>query len=72
MLNWDDYGKEEVNTAAAVTATKTVVDAPKVEELKPAPTPVDTEARIKNENTSIEEGSRAKIAREAIKNLELI
>jgi hypothetical protein len=47
MLNWDDYGKEEVNTAAAVTATKTVVDAPKVEELKSAPTPVDTEARIK-------------------------
>ena len=38
---------------------------------KPAPTPVDTEARIKNENTSIEEGSRAKIAREAIKNLDV-
>ena len=50
MLNWDDYGKEESNTAAAVTATKTVIETPQVAEQQPTPAPVDTEAQTKNEN----------------------
>jgi hypothetical protein len=38
MLNWDDYGKEEANTAAAVAATKPVIETPQVAEqqLNPA------------------------------------
>ena len=32
MLNWDEYGKEEVNTAAVVTATKPVIETPQAAE----------------------------------------
>ena len=71
MLNWDDYGKEEANTAAVVTATKPVIETPQVAEQQPTPAPVDTVVETKNENVSIEEGSRAKIAREAIQNLDV-
>ena len=71
MLNWDDYGKEESNAAAVVTATKPVVDAPKVAEQQTTSASVETVTEEKNENVNIEEGSRAKIAREAIQNLDV-
>ena len=71
MLNWDECGKEEVNTAAVVTATKPVIETPQATEQQPTPAPVDTVVESKNENVSIEEGSRAKIAREAIQNLDV-
>ena len=71
MLNWDEYGKEEVNTAAVVTATKPVIETPQAAEQQPTPAPVNTVAETKSENVSIEEGSRAKIAREAIQNLDV-
>ena len=41
MLNWDDYGKEEASTSAAVTATAPVVETPQVAKEQPAPV-VDT------------------------------
>ena len=69
MLNWDDYGKEETNTSAAVTATASVVETPQVAKEQPAPV-VDTATSIKENTTKIEEGSRAQLAREAIKNLD--
>ena len=69
MLNWDDYGKEETNTSAAVTASAPVVETPQVAKEQPAPV-VDTAAPIKENTTKIEEGSRAQLAREAIKNLD--
>ena len=71
MLNWDEYGKEEVNTSAVVTATKPVIETPQAAEQQPTPAPVNTVAETKSENVSIEEGSRAKIAREAIQNLDV-
>ena len=72
MLNWDEYGKEEVNTAAVVTATKPVIETPQAAEQQPTPAPVNNVvAETKSENVSIEEGSRAKIAREAIQNLDV-
>ena len=46
MLNWDDYGKEEANTSAAVTASAPVVETPQVAKEQPAPV-VDTAAPIK-------------------------
>ena len=69
MLNWDDYGKEESNTSAAVTASAPVVETPQAAKEQPAPV-VDTAAPIKENTTKIEEGSRAQLAREAIKNLD--
>ena len=57
MLNWDDYGKEETNTNAAVTSAP-VVETPQVAKEQPAPV-VDTAAPIKENTTKIEEGSRA-------------
>ena len=53
MLNWDEYGKEEVNTAAVVTATKPVIKTPKAAEQQPTPAPVNTVAETKSENVSI-------------------
>ena len=66
MLNWDDYGKEETNTSTAVTATAPVVETPGVAKEQPTPA-VDTAAPIKENTTKVEEGSRAQLAREAIK-----
>ena len=57
MLNWDEYGKEEVNTSAVVTATKPVIETPQAAEQQPTPAPVNTVAETKSENVSIEEGS---------------
>ena len=53
MLNWDDYGKEEANTRAAVTTTAPVVEAPQVAKEQPASV-VDTAAPIKENTTKIE------------------
>ena len=67
MLNWDDYGKEE-NTITAVSNPAPVkVPEIKVEVEVPVMTDIEAPAR---QAKPIEEGSRAKIAREAIKNLD--
>ena len=69
MLNWDDYGKEEVNTSAAVNANTPAVETPQVAKEQPAPA-LAAAAPIKEKTAKIEEGSRAQLAREAIKNLD--
>ena len=69
MLNWDDYGKEENNTSAAVNVSESVKEVQKVE--APAKPVMDTAAPVPSaENKIIEEGTRAEIAREAVKNLD--
>ena len=69
MLNWDDYGKEENNTPAAVNVSESVKEVKKVE--APAKPVMDTAAPVPSaENKIIEEGTRAEIAREAVKNLD--
>ena len=69
MLNWDDYGKEENNTPAAVNVSESVKEEQKAD--APAKPVMDTAAPVPAaENKIIEEGSRAEIAREAVKNLD--
>ena len=69
MLNWDDYGKEENNTPAAVNVSESVKEVQKVE--APAKPVMDTAAPVPSaENKIIEEGTRAEIEREAVKNLD--
>ena len=69
MLNWDDYGKEENNTTAAVNVSESVKEAQKAE--APAKPAMDTAAPVPSaENKIIEEGTRAETAREAVKNLD--
>ena len=69
MLNWDDYGKEENNTTAAVNVSESVKEAQKAE--APAKPVMDTAAPVPSaENKIIEEGTRAETAREAVKNLD--
>ena len=69
MLNWDDYGKEENNTPAAVNVSESVKEVQKAE--APAKPVMDTAAPVSTaENKIIEEGTRAEIAREAVKNLD--
>ena len=66
MLNWDDYGKEE-NNAPANAAVSQAVREPS-QEVAPAKPVMDTAAS--QPSKSIEEGTRAEIAREAVKNLD--
>ena len=66
MLNWDDYGKEE-NNAPANAAVSQAVREPS-QEVTPAKPVMDTAAP--QPSKSIEEGTRAEIAREAVKNLD--
>ena len=66
MLNWDDYGKEE-NNAPANAAVSQAVREPS-QEAAPAKPVMDTAAP--QPSKSIEEGTRAEIAREAVKNLD--
>jgi ribonucleoside-diphosphate reductase beta chain len=66
MLNWDDYGKEE-NNAPANAAVSQAVREPS-QEVAPAKSVLDTAAP--QPSKSIEEGTRAEIAREAVKNLD--
>ena len=69
MLNWDDYGKEENNTPAAVNVSESVKEVQKAE--APAKPVMETAAPVPSaENKIIEEGTRAEIAREAVKNLD--
>jgi ribonucleoside-diphosphate reductase beta chain len=69
MLNWDDYGKEENNTPAAVNVSESVKEVQKAE--APAKPAMDTAAPVPSaENKIIEEGTRAETAREAVKNLD--
>jgi ribonucleoside-diphosphate reductase beta chain len=69
MLNWDDYGKEENNTPAAVNVSESVKEVQKAE--APAKPVMDTAAPMPSaENKIIEEGTRAETAREAVKNLD--
>ncbi|MDA8854311.1 ribonucleotide-diphosphate reductase subunit beta [Gammaproteobacteria bacterium] len=69
MLNWDDYGKEENNTSAAVNVSENVKEVQKAE--APAKPVMDTAAPMPSaENKIIEEGTRAETAREAVKNLD--
>ena len=66
MLNWDDYGKEE-NNAPANAAVSQAVREPS-QEVAPAKPVMDT--AVPQPSKSIEEGTRAEIAREAVKNLD--
>ena len=68
MLNWDEYNKEE--QVAPPSATTDIPPAPT--EQKAAAEPQVTEAQKAEEYTAktIEEGSRAEKAREAVKNLD--
>ena len=66
MLNWDDYGKEE-NNAPANAAVSQAVREPS-QEVTPAKPVMDTAAP--QPSKSIEEETRAEIAREAVKNLD--
>ena len=69
MLNWDDYGKEENNTSAAVNVSENVKEVQKAE--APARPVMDTAAPVPSaKNKIIEEGTRAETAREAVKNLD--
>lgn len=69
MLNWDDYGKEENNTSTSVNVNESVKELQKVE--VPVKPQMDTAAPTPSaENKTIEEGTRAEIAREAVKNLD--
>ena len=65
-MNWDDYGKEE-NNAPANAAVSQAVREPS-QEVAPAKPVMDTAAP--QPSKSIEEGTRAEIAREAVKNLD--
>tara|TARA_B100000965_G_scaffold65421_1_gene51194 strand:+ start:6929 stop:8188 length:1260 start_codon:yes stop_codon:yes gene_type:complete len=68
MLNWDEYNKEE--QVAPPSATTDIPPAPA--EQKAAAEPQVTESQKAEEYTAktIEEGSRAEKAREAVKNLD--
>ena len=69
MLNWDEYGKEE-NTAPSAAPTEAVKVVAEPQEKQPEPVVMDTAAPETTSSKEIEEGSRAQIAREAIKNLD--
>ena len=68
MLNWDDYGKEENNTQAAAAVSHGVKETPKA--VAPAPSKPVMDTEVPQQSKSIEEGTRAEIAREAVKNLD--
>ena len=69
MLNWDEYGKEE-NTTPSAAPTEAVKVVAEPQEKQPEPVVMDTAAQETTSSKEIEEGSRAQIAREAIKNLD--
>ena len=69
MLNWDEYGKEE-NTTPSAAPTEAVKVVAEPQEKQPEPVVMDTAAPETTSSKEIEEGSRAQIAREAIKNLD--
>tara|TARA_Y200000002_G_scaffold167679_1_gene138309 strand:+ start:2238 stop:3503 length:1266 start_codon:yes stop_codon:yes gene_type:complete len=70
MLNWDEYGKEENTTPSAAATTEAVKVMAEPQEKQPEPVVMDTAATETTSSKEIEEGSRAQIAREAIRNLD--
>ena len=63
MLNWDEYNNEEAQVAPAIKNT-----TPK--EIKPTEQVTAKEVSLKTEVASVEEGTRAEIARRAIENFD--
>ena len=70
MLNWDEYGKEENTTPPTTAPTEAVKVAPEPQEKQPESVAMDTAAPETTSSKAIEEGTRAQLAREAIKNLD--
>ena len=70
MLNWDEYGKEENTTPPAAAPTEAAKVMAEPQEKQPEPVVMDTAVSETTSSKEIEEGSRAQIAREAIKNLD--
>ena len=71
MLNWDEYGKEENNTPIeAVTAQKEAVPTPVSQEVAPVVETVTASEEVDNTTRTTAGGSRAEMAKEAIKNID--
>jgi ribonucleoside-diphosphate reductase beta chain len=71
MLNWDEYGKEENNTPIeAVTAQKEAVPTPVSQEVAPVVETVTPSEEVDNATRATAGGSRAEMAKEAIKNID--
>jgi ribonucleoside-diphosphate reductase beta chain len=71
MLNWDEYGKEENNTPIeAVTAQKEAVPTPVAQEVAPVVETVTASEEVDNTTRTTAGGSRAEMAKEAIKNID--
>jgi ribonucleoside-diphosphate reductase beta chain len=71
MLNWDEYGKEENNTPIeAVTAQKEAVPTPVAQEVAPVVETVTDSEEVDNTTRTTAGGSRAEMAKEAIKNID--
>ena len=70
MLNWDEYGKEENTTPPTTAPTEAVKVAPEPQEKQPETVVMDTAEPETTSSKAIEEGTRAQLAREAIKNLD--
>jgi ribonucleoside-diphosphate reductase beta chain len=71
MLNWDEYGKEENNTPIeAVTAQKEAVPTPAAQEVAPVVETVTASEEVDNTTRTTAGGSRAEMAKEAIKNID--
>ena len=71
MLNWDEYGKEENNTPIeAVTAQKEAVPTPVAQEVAPVVETVTPSEEADNTTRTTAGGSRAEMAKEAIKNID--
>ncbi len=71
MLNWDEYGKEENNTPIeAVTAQKEAVPTPVAQEVAPVVETATPSEEVDNTSRTTAGGSRAEMAKEAIKNID--
>ena len=71
MLNWDEYGKEENNTPIeAVTAQKEAVPTPVAQEVTPVVETATPSEEVDNTTRTTAGGSRAEMAKEAIKNID--
>jgi ribonucleoside-diphosphate reductase beta chain len=71
MLNWDEYGKEENNTPIeAVTAQKEAVPTPVAQEVTPVVETATPSEEADNTTRTTAGGSRAEMAKEAIKNID--
>ena len=71
MLNWDEYGKEENNTPIeAVTAKKEAVLTSISQEVAPVVETVTPSEEEDNTTRATAGGSRAEMAKEAIKNID--